>query len=119
LSKPDSNEALLVVVILPAVITDDNESTEVARALVDLQTHVRKTFAGREAETRAKVLERLTSILTWPREAIDGLRLNKSLNLIREALRERLPHCTISRGEPQGLTVETIIATDPRSFYIK
>ena len=50
---------------------------------------------------------------------MNGLRLSKNLFFVREALRTRLPSAAIAKGEPQGLHVDTILAVDEKSFYVK
>ena len=90
-----------------------------SRASTDLRTLVRDSLAGLDAEARAEVMEFLAAAAGGPRDAEDGLGLSKSLHLIREAIRERLPCSAIERGRPQAVHVESLLAIDERAFYVK
>src|SRR5207302_465885 len=47
------------------------------------------------------------------------LRLHRSLFMLREAVRERLPAAVMSHDDREGLGFETVLAVDERSFYVQ
>jgi GT2 family glycosyltransferase len=76
---------------------------------------LRRTLAGLQPALRERLVERLTAL---PRESA-GLDLSKSLYLLREALRERMPCCVLAGDQRQGLNVESLLAIDDRAFYLR
>jgi len=93
-------------------------SSDLWPAVVGLQSLLRSDLAGLEPETRAEVMEFLASTLTYGLGTKSRLQLSKNLFISREALRERLPYCVVSRDQPQGLGIDAIMAIDERSFFI-
>jgi GT2 family glycosyltransferase len=63
-------------------------------------------------------MEFLASALTEHQTAND-IRFSKSLFVAREVIRTRLPSTAIVKDEAQGLHVDTILAIDEKSFYVK
>lgn len=92
--------------------------TDLARALTDLQTLVRGSLAWWDRETRTVVMRFLASTAS-EQEGADRILLSRNLFVAREVLRAPLAHAAISKTEPQGLHVDTIMAIDERSFYVK
>lgn len=84
-----------------------------------LQAFLRKHLSGETAQTRAGCIEFLSR--ACPASAINGFQLQRSQSLfaIREALRERVPTLLISTEESQGGHVDTLVAIDPQTFYLR
>jgi GT2 family glycosyltransferase len=134
LSESGSHLGKLVTAKFPEVVNEDGAlgtatirtddgtfalgPTDLARALTDLQTLVRGSLAWWDRETRTGVMRFLASIAT-EHEGADGIRLSRNLFVAREVLRAPLAQAAISKTEPQGLHVDTIMAIDERSFYVK
>jgi GT2 family glycosyltransferase len=91
---------------------------DLAQALTVLPTLIGGSLSWCDSHTRAEVMAFLASALT-EHETTNGLRLSKNLSIVREALRTRLRLSKIAKDEPQGLHVDTILAIDERSFYVK
>jgi GT2 family glycosyltransferase len=81
-----------------------------------LKPLLREHLAGLEAERRNAISAELASSSLL--EEHGSLELSGSLYEIREALRERLPACTVDGRQPVGLAVEQILAVDERSFWV-
>lgn len=82
----------------------------------DLKALVREELAGLDAETRGSILSTLAAA-----SGLDGhssFELSRSLNAIREVLRERLPPCAVEADKPAGLAVEEILAVDDSTVWI-
>jgi GT2 family glycosyltransferase len=91
---------------------------DLTQALTDLPTLIRGSRGWWDSETRTRVLEFLASAL-MEHETANGLRLSKNLFTVREALRARLLSAAIAKDKPQALHVDTILAADEKSFYVK
>jgi GT2 family glycosyltransferase len=96
-------------------------STSVSRARWeevrgDLKELVREELASLDALERERVLERVVAATAQP--GWSSPRLSSSLHGIREVLRERLPRCAVEERQPVGLSVESLLAVDDRSFWI-
>jgi GT2 family glycosyltransferase len=91
---------------------------DLAQALTDLPTLIRGGRGWWDSDTRAEVMAFLASALI-KHETANPLRLSKNLFIAREALRARSPSPAIATDEPQGLHVDTILAIDGKSFYVK
>jgi GT2 family glycosyltransferase len=92
---------------------------DLSATLVGLEVLIERGLKPLPRQGQTAVLELLVSPLNHAATMRGNLRLSKSLQLIREALRERLPAVSISRDEPQGLFVDAILAVDERGFYIR
>lgn len=81
---------------------------------------VREELAPLDADARAVFLTFLSSIAKRRccREA-SGKALGKCLHKTREILRERLPLAGISADEPRAIHIESLIAADDRTFYVR
>jgi GT2 family glycosyltransferase len=90
-----------------------------SQAVRDLQMLIRDGLERLAPETRTEVLEFLAAALAEHSGTANRLRLSKELFAIREALREQLPASVIAPDQPQGLHVDTILAVDERSFYMR
>ena len=97
-----------------AVVEDGITASAVE--LTDVQPLVRTYLAPLDAQTRADVVSFLASAA---REPGAGASLARTLNGIRDALRERLPAVVIERDHPQALAVDALCAVDDTSFYVK
>ena len=92
----------------------------VALALTDLRTLIRNHFTALSSDERSVVVEFIaSSAKDADNEASNRLRLSRSLNLVREMLRERLPICELSPSRIEGLAVEAVMALDDESFYVE
>ena len=85
----------------------------------ELQSILRTELAGLDAPTREELLRFITISAGEDLYGPGGLMLAKKLALIRDALRERLPHCVVAEEEPLGLRVDEIHALDDRIFWLK
>lgn len=119
LRAEDARRPLGSVVIQQEATTFALGPLKLSQAMTDLQTLVRDGFAWLDHDGRAEVMEFLVSTLTEHRETKNGLRLSKNLFVIRDALRERLPEGVIAQSEPRGLAVDTMLAIDETSFYVR
>jgi GT2 family glycosyltransferase len=91
---------------------------DLAYALTDLPTLLRCSLAWWDPDTRTEVMEFIASALL-EHETANDLRLSKSLFIVREVLRDRLPSSTIAEDKPQALYVDTILTVDEKSFYVR
>jgi GT2 family glycosyltransferase len=87
--------------------------------LLDPKTFARQHLAPLSAEDRERILTLLTQALDSPLTPVARRRLAVALAEWREVLRERLPNCTPSRGEPLGLQIDSLLRVDERSFYVR
>lgn len=92
------------------------EPPELSQALTDLPTLLRSGFAALDAETRARIIDLITGAVA---DSAAGARLSRNLFLVREALRERLPRCEAAGDDPQTFRVDSLMAVDDRTFYVK
>ncbi len=97
----------------------DREAIPLAEILLDPKTFARQHLAPLSAGDRERVLTLLTQALNSPLPPVARRRLARALAEWREVLRERLPSCTPSRGEPLGLQIEALLRVDERSFYVR
>jgi GT2 family glycosyltransferase len=91
---------------------------DLGQALTDLQVLIRGGLAWWDQKTRTRVMQFLASA-GIDHEGADDIRLSRSLYAARRVLRAPLAHAAISRTEPQGLHVDTFMAVDEKSFYVK
>ena len=92
---------------------------DVAEAGSDVRTLARTRLAALEPGIRANLLEMVSGRCA---EALKGearVTLARGLFQLREILREHRPYCIVSREEPQGLKVDSILAVDDRSVWVK
>jgi GT2 family glycosyltransferase len=82
------------------------------RATMSLKTFARRLLAPLPAAERNLVTDALA-------RAGDGAALSRSLHVLREALRERLPRYVRGAGEPRGLVVDSVLRLDDRAFYVE
>jgi GT2 family glycosyltransferase len=101
--------------------TWDIPAESVSAALSDLQAFIRRHFAPQEASQRTHIVDFLA--LSSKDAANDNwterLRLSRSLHLVREMLRERLPICELDANRIEGLSLEAVMALDDVSFYLE
>jgi GT2 family glycosyltransferase len=97
---------------------DTAASADLSESLVDLRACAR-LLGDLPASTRNAILEFLTGTLEGDSGAGAAARLHKSLVVLRDALRERLPACVLVKEEPQALAAEVVLAIDDRAFYVK
>jgi GT2 family glycosyltransferase len=90
---------------------------EVSSALTDVRTILRRDLAGLGPDTRAELMRLFVDTCGADLEGAEGFRLGKTLSLLREALRERRPRL-YEEGEPLMVHVDSLLAPDPRSFWI-
>jgi GT2 family glycosyltransferase len=93
------------------------QAEELTAAEVDLQTVLRRELAPLEGEIRTRLSTFLAeATASW--RALSSIKLSKSLHVLREGMRERLPVSTVLRDLPRGLTVDSIWSVDDSSFYL-
>ena len=92
---------------------------ELAAAATDVRTLARSRLAILDPETREALLALLAYGCAGALRGEGRISLARRLFQLREALRERLPCCVVSREEPQGMHVDSILAVDERSFWVK
>jgi GT2 family glycosyltransferase len=86
---------------------------------VDLRTTIREKLAGREAESRAQILEFLAASTAAHEGTLDPLGLSKSLLALREALRDPYPRAELRPDESQGLHIGAVARIDERTFFVR
>ena len=96
------------------------EPASMAAALTDLRTVIRGQFTALNAQDRSLVVRFLVSTGA-PSGAYlsDQLRESRSLHVVREMLRERLPKCELSANRVEGLSVEALIRVSETHFYLE
>jgi GT2 family glycosyltransferase len=119
LNPEDARRPLGSVVIEQEATTFALGPLKLSHAITDLQTLVQNSLVWLDSELRGQVLEFLVSTPLEHRGMDSSLRLSKNLFVIREALRERLPEGVIAQSEPQSLAIDTILAVDEESFYVR
>lgn len=87
--------------------------------LIDLRTALRAGLASLDAGTRSRVQAFVSGARAARDLDVGGMELHRSMHILREGLRERLPLATISREAPRSLSVEAVIAVDHRAFYVQ
>jgi GT2 family glycosyltransferase len=85
----------------------------------DLKTTLRRTLTALDAAERERVGKFIAAVPSAHRLTTDDLALSKSLYMVREALRERLPTVMITPEEPCAAHIDTVIRTDSRGFYVQ
>jgi GT2 family glycosyltransferase len=91
---------------------------DLAAVATDPTTLAREELASLEAEARTSLLQFLAEWVAGD-DVPASQTLSRELHRVREALRERLPICTLSEREPQGLALEEILGADDRCFWVK
>jgi GT2 family glycosyltransferase len=92
---------------------------ELSHAMNDLESLVHTSLVWWDSGARSEVMTFLVSALTAHSDTMNILRLSKNLCTVRDVLRERVPTCTVSPDNPQGLSIDAILAIDEKSFYIR
>jgi GT2 family glycosyltransferase len=87
--------------------------------LTDLKTLLRERLAALAPEHRTRLMEFLVGTRCADASRVSSLRLSKDLRLAREALRQRFPRCIVGKDQLQGLNIETLLAVDENTFYIR
>jgi len=98
----------------------DVDAASVANALTDLRTLIRAQFTALGSPERGRIVEFIASCAAdVDKEGTNRLRLSRSLNVIRDMLRERLPICELRPNRIEGLAVEAVMGLDDVSFYVE
>ena len=84
----------------------------------DVRTLCRDRLARLPAPDRARIMQFLTTTLTWHSAADEHAALSHNLFAAREALRERLPYSVAGDGGVPLVRVDAVIAADDRSFIV-
>jgi GT2 family glycosyltransferase len=92
---------------------------QVASALVDVRTLVRESLAGLPAPARERIVPWLAHAAELHGDDPGAWSLARRLHAARESLREQRPACEIAAEEPRGLQIETLLAIDERTYWIK
>src|SRR5437762_1325309 len=89
-------------------------------ARTDLRALIRGQFTSQRALAREEVVRFLVSASGAPDEDHgNALRESRSLHIVREMLRERLPRCELSAGNVEGLSVEALVRVSAQDFYVE
>lgn len=94
-------------------------TAQLAAITIDPMTFVREHLAPLGSGERERAMNLLASALSGDLPSVARRRLGKALFEFREALRERLPFCTPQRCNPLGLQIESLLAVDEKSFYVR
>lgn len=105
-------------------IVDQEERTilgpvDLQARLIDLRIALRAGLASLDARTRSRVQRFVSTAQAAQDHDVDGMELHRSMHMLREGLRERLPLATISREAPRSISVEAVVAVDHRAFYVQ
>jgi len=95
------------------------DARSVAKAATDLRSLIRNQFTNLQAAERAEVVRFLATSNGASGDPADQLRESRSLHVVREMLRERLPRCELSANKLEGLSVEAMVAVSESSFYVE
>ncbi len=86
---------------------------------VSLTTFLRTELAALDAPARVTALRFIVTSVAEDLDGAAGLALAKKLNVVRDALRERLPYSVPGPDEPIALHVDDIRGIDERMFWLK
>src|SRR5439155_217012 len=86
------------------------DARSVAKAATDLRSLIRNQFTNLQAAERAEVVRFLATSNGASGDPADQLRESRSLHVVREMLRERLPRCELVGSKVGGLSFEAMIA---------
>ncbi|MGH7564072.1 MAG: glycosyltransferase family 2 protein [Gemmatimonadota bacterium] len=87
--------------------------------LIDLRTALRAGLASLDAGTRARVQRFVSTARAEQNLDMGGMEFHRSMHMLREGLRERLPLATVSREAPRSLSVEAVVAVNHQAFYVQ
>jgi GT2 family glycosyltransferase len=121
----DGTPGQLVVAAAPGVAAAaetlavaGDRGTEGVLAFTELQTLMRRELAGLERRTRTALLAFVTAACA--RAAVmSSAPLERSLALLRDGLRERLPALEVAAERPVGLVVDQLLASDETGFLFR
>lgn len=97
----------------------ETDPAELADTMCDLKALARMRLGALGGRARASIVEFLARTAAEHTEAADRHGLNRSLFVLREAVRERLPLSVTGQDEPFGLALETVLEVDERAFYLQ
>ena len=96
------------------------EAETIVSATTDIRTVMRNQFTSLVASDRAEVIAFLASIASeGDTDKRNALRESRSLYVVREMLRERLPRCEVSASRLEGVSVEAIAQVSETAFYLE
>lgn len=104
--------------VLSITIGGVEATLDLRQPLADLRALCRDHLAAADATARGRVVTMLTSILTADLPHPDRVRLGRSLLIVRDALRERLPYFHVNGDADPRLVVDANIAVDDRTFVV-
>src|SRR5260221_390620 len=104
-------DLLLVAAVSPDVVQVPDP--------VGVREFARRHLAGLEASQRSAVGGFLIETLSRNWHTAGSAQVGEALCVLREALRERLPHAVAGPESAYGLHVETISRIDDSAFYIR
>ena len=96
------------------------DAGRVADIATDLRTLARAHLTALGPAERRAIVEFLAaSTADAGANRTEQVRLSRSLHLLREMLRERLPLCELRPSRVEGLVVESLMGLDDEAFYIE
>jgi O-antigen biosynthesis protein len=94
------------------------DPAELQKALTDRPKLLADEAAKLPARRRAEIWRSLVSVATPRLSGPGGFSLAKSLNLVRNALREPLPERIVAMDEPQAVQADGLVAVDETGFFV-
>ena len=88
-------------------------------APADLSIFLQRELSGLDAEIRRQLMESIVSACAPELAGRGSTTLCRNLSLIRDVLREPLPHVSVGEDEPHSLNIEELLAIDERSLWMR
>jgi GT2 family glycosyltransferase len=92
---------------------------QIATASVDVRTLLRESLAGLDAGARDRIVPWLANAAILHGDDEGAYTLARTLHAARESLCEQRPCSTVDAEEPRGLQIETLLAIDETTYWIK
>lgn len=112
-------EPLGRLVLKTGTLTFSPLPVNLSEIVVDLNSLLNNCIAGLDAKIRTEILEFLSQTLNEHLGTTNAFRLSKSLFIIRDALRERLPSFATTPDQPRNVYVDHLLFINESSFYIR
>ena len=118
-SGEPASEDMSDLVIKAGDRTISFEPSDLRDGLTDLHGLLRGALVSLDPATRTRVTQFVASCAAPDAAHRERVKLSKSLNAVRDALRERLPRNVIAKGERLGLHVESLFQVDQHCYYMR